>query len=124
MVVNNKMRVVRYCKDKMGTVSVAHVVYIELGYDEPMDTSPVVVGDKLVADGTPCIVYGPNAREQAASLPERQPMQATWQKTDIAMDSTRETNMVSKKGMNSHAVVCILCCRSLRNPFCISHTWF
>ena len=68
VVVNNKMRVVRCCKDKIGTVSVAHLVYIELGHDEPLDTIPMVLGGKLVADGTRCIVYGSNAREQAASL--------------------------------------------------------
>ena len=28
VVVNNKMPKVRYCKDKMGTVSAAHAVYI------------------------------------------------------------------------------------------------
>ena len=68
VVVNTKMRIVRYCKDKMGTVSAAHLVYIELGLEEPMDTIPLVLGGKLVDDGTPCIVYGPNARKQAASL--------------------------------------------------------
>ena len=40
----------------MGTVSAAHLVYIEL-------VVLVVLGGKLVADGTPCIVYGPNTRE-------------------------------------------------------------
>ena len=67
-VVVNKMRAMRYCKDTMGTMSAAHLVYIELGLEEPMGTIPVVLGGKLVADGIPCIVYGPNAREQAASL--------------------------------------------------------
>ena len=43
VVVNNKMRTVRYCKDKMGTVSAAHLVYSELGPKEPMDTIPVVL---------------------------------------------------------------------------------
>ena len=71
----------------MGTLCVAHLVYIELGPEEPMDTIPVVLGGKMVGDGTPCIVYGPNAnaREQAASLQERQPVPATWQKTKIAV---------------------------------------
>ena len=96
VVVNNKMRTVRYCKDKMGTVSAAHLVYIELGPEEPMDTIPVVLGGKLMADGTPCIVYGLNAREQATSLQERQPVLAPWQKTEIAVYNTGETDMVSK----------------------------
>ena len=68
VVVNNKMRTLQYCKDKMATVSAAHLVYLELGPQEPMDMIPVVLGGTLVADGTPCIVYGANAREQAASL--------------------------------------------------------
>ena len=68
MVVNNKMWTVRYCKDKMGTVIAAHLVRIELGPEEPMNTIPVAVGGKFVANGTPCIVYGANAREHAASL--------------------------------------------------------
>ena len=93
---NNKMRTLRYYKDKMGTVSAAHAVYIELAPEEPMDTILVVLGGKLVADGTPCIVYGPNAREQAASLQKRRPVLATWQKTEIAVYSTGETDMVAK----------------------------
>ena len=96
VVVNNKIWTVRQSKDKMGTLSVAHLVYIELGPSEPMDTIPVVLGGKLVADGTPCIVYGPNARMQATSLQERQLVLATWQKTEIAVYSTREKDMVAK----------------------------
>ena len=95
-VVNNKMRTVRYCKDKMGTVSAAQLAYIELGPEKPMDTIFVVLGGKLVVDGTPCIVYGPNAREQAASLQERHSALATWQKTEMAVYNTGETDMVSK----------------------------
>ena len=104
VVVNNKMRTMRYCKDKMGTPSAAHMVYIELGPEEPMDTIPVVLGGKLVADGTPCIVYGPNAKEQVASLQERQLVLATWQKTEIA-------------------VYIIRCRCNLRNSSRIFHTW-
>ena len=96
VVVNNKMQTVRYCKDKMGTMSAAHLMYIELGPEKLMDMIPVVLGGKLVADGTPCIVYGPNAREQATSLQERQPLLATLQKTEIAVYSTGETDMVAK----------------------------
>ena len=55
MVVNDKMRTVRCCKDKMGTVSAAHLVYIELGPEEPMDTILVVLGGKLVVDGALCM---------------------------------------------------------------------
>ena len=56
----------------------------------------MVLGGKLVADGTPCIVYGPNAREYAASLQERQHVLATWQKTEIAVYNKGETDMVAK----------------------------
>ena len=63
VVVNNKMRAGRYCKDKRGIVSAAHVVYIELEPKEPMDKILVVQRGKLVGDGTPCIVYGRNARK-------------------------------------------------------------
>ena len=90
------MRTVGYCKDKMGTVGAAHLVYIELGPEEPMDTIPMLLGGKLVADGTPCSVYGPNAREQAASLQHRQLVQTMWQKTEIAVYCTGETDMVAK----------------------------
>ena len=89
VVVNNNMWTLRYCKDKMGTVSAAHLVYIELGPEEPMDTIPMVLGGKLVADGTPCIVYEPNAREQSASLHERQPALALWRNTEMVSKASR-----------------------------------
>ena len=52
----------------MGTVIAAHLEDIELVPEEVMDNILVVLGGKMVGDGTPCIVYGPNARENAASL--------------------------------------------------------
>ena len=53
VVMNNKVRTVPYCKDNMGTLSAAHLVYIEYALEEPMDTILVVLGGKLVAHGTP-----------------------------------------------------------------------
>ena len=41
-------------------------------------------------------MYGPNAREQATSRQVRQPVLATWQKAEIAVYCTGETDMVSK----------------------------
>ena len=38
VLVNKKMRAVRCCKDKTGTVSAARLVYIGLGHDEPTTT--------------------------------------------------------------------------------------
>ena len=73
----NKIREVRYCKDKIATMCAARPVSIELGPEEPMDTIPVGLSGKLVDDATSCIVYGPNAREQAAFLHERQLRLAT-----------------------------------------------
>ena len=46
--------------------------------------------------GTPCIAYGPNAREEVASFQETQLVLAMWQKTEIVVYSIGETNMVSK----------------------------
>ena len=60
-----------------------------------MDTIPVMPRGKLVANGTPCIVNGPNGREEAASLQERQPVLATWSKAEISVSSTGETEMVA-----------------------------
>ena len=68
VVVNNKMRAVRYRKDKVGTVNAARFVDLELGNDDLMGTTVLLLGGKLVADRTPSVVYGPNAREQGASL--------------------------------------------------------
>ena len=106
-------------------MSAAHLVYIELGPEEPMDTIPVLLGSKLVVDGTPCILYGPNAREQAASLQERQRVLATWQKTEIAVYSTGETDMVAKASRTEFTCSVLYsvlpCCP--RNSSCMLHTW-
>ena len=130
VVVNNKIRTVLHCKDNMGTVSVAHLVYIELGPEEPMVMILVVLGGKLVDDGTACIMYGPNRREQAASLQERPLVLATWQKTKIAVYNTGETDMVSKPGRTEFTcsvlysvLFCTFCCWNLRNSSRILHTW-
>ena len=96
VVVNNKMRTVRCYKDKMETVSAPSLVYIEPGPEELMATIFVVLGGKLVVNGTPFIVNGPKAREQASSLQERQLVLATRQKTEIAVYTRVETNMVAK----------------------------
>ena len=59
----------------------------------------MVLGGKLVADGTPCIVYGPNTREHAASLQERPLVLSTWQKTKIVVYNTGETDMVANTSL-------------------------
>ena len=79
------MRTVQYCKDTMGTMGAARPVYIESGTKEPMHTIPMVLGRNLVDDGTPCVVYAPDARVQVASLQQRQPLLALWQKIEIAV---------------------------------------
>ena len=95
-VATNKTRTVRHCKNKIGPVSAGHLIYIQLGPEKAIDTIHVVLGGKLVANEIPCIVYWPNTRAKAASLQERQPLLATWQKTEIAVFSIGETDMVPK----------------------------
>ena len=120
---NKKMQTMRYCKDKMRTVTAAHMVYIELGPKEPMNTIPVVLGGTLVAHGIPCIVYGPNAK--ARQHPYRRGS-LYWQRgRRPRMRCTiqgKRTWLQRLVGLSSHALFCAVCCCNPRNSACILHT--
>ena len=89
-----------------------------------MDTIPVVLGARLLADGTPCDDVW--TEQGARSHPSREAAcaVATWQKTEIALYSIgKQTWFRRPAKLSSHAVFTAVCCCNLRNSSCILHTW-
>ena len=81
-------------------MSAARLVYIELEAEKPMYTKAALLGGKMVAKRTPCIVLGLNTREHTAWLQESQAELATRPKTDMAVYSTKEMDMVARANRN------------------------
>ena len=81
-----------------------------MGNDGHEDVIPIVLGGKLVVDGTPCIIYKTNSRLQATSLKEQQHVLGTWEKSKIALHYSGEEELFLKEErIRTLATLCMWC---------------